>query len=232
MEKVTTILFVRHGQTEWNANGRWQGHADVPLNETGRTQAAALAQRLAAQTEWQIDALVASDLARASETAVIIGNAIGHTPIFTPQWRERDMGGFSGLTRPEILVKFPGLLEDEHSGFGLTPPNGEGGDAFWDRGKQAVNGVVAQHTGKTVLVVSHGGLLYATVARLLGMGQEHFGNLRFGNTSLSVMLIDDHHARLHLLNDMNHLKEPDLTGFENLSDLAEAYERQLSRLNK
>lgn len=227
---VTTLLFVRHGQTEWNANGRWQGHADVPLNETGRGQAAAIAQRLARQTEWKIDALYASDLERAAETAVIIGNAIGHTPIFDPIWRERDMGGFSGLTRPEIVSKYPGLLEDERSGFGLTPPNGEAGDAFWDRGAQAIRNLVANHTGQTVLVVSHGGFLYATAARLLGMGRENFGNLRFGNTSLSVMQIDDHHARLYLLNDMNHLKEPDLTGFENLSDLMETYERQLSEI--
>ena len=206
MTEMTTVLLVRHGQTEWNANGRWQGHADVPLNETGRKQAIAIAQRLARQTEWDIDALYASDLERAAETAVIIGNAINHTPIFDPIWRERDMGGFSGLTRPQIHAKYPGLLENERSGFGLTPPNGESGDLFWDRGAKAINSVVANHIGETVLVVSHGGLLYATVARQLGMGQDHFGNLRFGNTSLSIMQIDDHHARLHLLNDMNHLK--------------------------
>ncbi len=207
MNNMTTVLLVRHGQTAWNLNGRWQGHADVPLNETGREQAAAIAQRLAKQTEWKIDALYASDLERATETAVIIGKAIGHTPIFDPIWRERDMGGFSGLTRPQILVEYPGLLEGERSGFGLTPPNGESGDAFWDRGAEAINSVVTNHAGETILVVSHGGILYATVARLLGMGQDNFGNLRFGNTSLSVMEIDDHHARLHLLNDMNHLRK-------------------------
>ena len=87
---MTTILLVRHGQTAWNANGRWQGHADVPLNETGRGQAEAIAQRLAGQMEWEISALYASDLERAAKTAVIIGNAIGHTPIFDPIWRERD----------------------------------------------------------------------------------------------------------------------------------------------
>ncbi len=209
MNNMTTVLFVRHGQTEWNLNGRWQGHADVPLNETGREQAAAIAQRLAKQTEWKIDALYASDLERAAETAVIIGKAINHTPIFDPIWRERDMGGFSGLTRPEILIKFPGLLESERYGFGLTPPNGETADHFWDRGEKAINNVASNHVGETVLVVSHGGLLYATVARLLGMTQATFGSLRFGNTSLSILHLGDrrdHYPRLHLLNDMNHLR--------------------------
>ena len=206
MTTTTTVLLVRHGQTEWNLNGRWQGHADVPLNETGRQQAKAIAQRLARQTKWEIDALYASDLERAAETAVIIGNAINHTPIFDPIWRERDMGDFSGLTRPEIVAKFPGLLDGERSGFGLTPPNGEDGDLFWDRGAQAIGDLVANHVGQTILVVSHGGFLYAIIARLLGIGQENFGNLRFGNTSLSMMQISSHRARLHLLNDMNHLR--------------------------
>jgi len=208
LTELTTVLLVRHGQTEWNANGRWQGHADVPLNETGRAQATAVARRLARQTKWDISALYASDLERAAETAVIIGNAINHTPILDPIWRERDMGGFSGLTRSEIHVKYPGLLEGERSGFGLTPPNGEAGGAFWDRGAEAINRIKANHAGETVLVVSHGGLLYATVARQLGMGQDNFGNLRFGNTSLSILQLGGHHnhyPRLHLLNDMNHL---------------------------
>lgn len=153
--------------------------------------------------------LYASDLARARETAVIIGNAIGHTPILDPIWRERDMGGFSGLTRAEIVVKYPDLLEGERNGFGLTPPHGEAGDAFWDRGAEAINKIAADHAGETVLVVSHGGLLYATVARQLGMGQGNFGNLRFGNSSLSILQLGGHHndyPRLHLLNDTNHLR--------------------------
>ncbi len=206
MDDMTTLLLVRHGQTDWNLNGRWQGHADVPLNETGRGQAAAIAQRLAAQTEWKIDALIASDLERAAETAVIIGNAIGHTPVFDPIWRERDLGGFSGLTREQIRAKYPGVLAEEKRGMGLIIPDGESADLFWDRGDKAIKHVTANHAGKTVLVVSHGGLLHVIIAGLLGMPRSNFGRLRFGNTSLSMVQIEGNHPRIYLLNDTNHLQ--------------------------
>ncbi len=206
MTEITTVLLVRHGQTECNLNGRWQGHADIPLDETGRGQAGAIARRLAEQTEWTIDAMYASDLERAKETAVIIGNAIGHTPILDPIWRERDLGDFSGLTRVQIREKYPDVLAAEKRGLGLNLPDGEVEDDFWNRGAKAIANVTAKHAGKTILVVSHGGILHVTVAGLLGIPRSNFGRLRFSNTSLSILHMETEHPRLHLLNDVNHLK--------------------------
>ncbi len=206
MAETTTILLVRHGQTEWNSHGRWQGHADVPLDQTGREQAVAIAQRLARQTEWAIDTIISSDLHRAKETASTIGKAINRPLILDPIWRERDMGDFSGLTREQIRTAYPGVLEAERKVLGLIIPNGETGNHFWNRGAEAIAKVTREHAGKTVLVVSHGGILHVTVAGLLGMPRKHFGRLRFGNTSLSVMTFGEDQPRLHLLNDTSHLQ--------------------------
>src|SRR5829696_1601221 len=95
---VTRLLLVRHAQSEWNADGRWQGWADPPLSGLGRRQSATAADALG----WP-DAIVASDLERARETAAIIAAAGGPGAFeVEPALRERDLGDFTGLTRAEI----------------------------------------------------------------------------------------------------------------------------------
>src|SRR5436305_2326484 len=102
---VTTILLARHGETEWNREGRWQGWADPPLNDAGRAQARTLAEEL---RTIPFDAVYASDLRRARETAVIVA-APHAVPVLTDAGlREIDVGSWSGLTRSEIAKRFPG----------------------------------------------------------------------------------------------------------------------------
>lgn len=100
----TRILLVRHGETDWNAAGRIQGHSDTPLNAAGRLQARRAAQRLAREP---IRALYSSDLARAFETATIIGVPLGLTVVVSPQLRERRYGEWEGLTSAEIQAHYP-----------------------------------------------------------------------------------------------------------------------------
>ena len=89
----TTIILIRHGLTDWNEEGRWQGNEDIPLNTTGIAQAQALGRRLAS---WPIESLYSSDLRRAAQTAAILGEAVDLQPIHDPSWRERDVGAFQG----------------------------------------------------------------------------------------------------------------------------------------
>lgn len=104
---MTRVLLVRHGQSEWNADGRWQGQADPPLTDLGRHQAKHAARNLGV-----VDAIVASDLQRASETALIIAGELGVGPlVLEPDLRERDAGEWSGLTRVEIDRAWPGYLD-------------------------------------------------------------------------------------------------------------------------
>jgi broad specificity phosphatase PhoE len=143
---MTTILLARHGETDWNREGRWQGWADPPLNETGREQARALAQELRATP---FDAAYASDLRRASETAEIVAAPHGVPVVLDPDLREIDIGSWSGLTRAEIAERFPDGRR----------PDGETHAQQAARVRAAVVGIARAHPGGRVLVVGHGGTI-------------------------------------------------------------------------
>lgn len=155
---ATRILLVRHGQSEWNAVGRWQGQADPPLSDQGRLQA-----REAARAIGAVDAVWASDLQRAVETATIIADHVGVGPVvIDTDLRERDAGEFSGLTRAEIEERFPGYLAAHR-----RPPSWEPDDVLLARATAALGRIAAAVPGGDVLVVSHGGLVYTV--------EEHLG---------------------------------------------------------
>ena len=101
---MTTVHLARHGESDWNAAGRWQGHADRPLTDLGRRQAAELAERLA---DVRLDAVYSSDLRRARETAEPVAERQGLEVRALPALREVDVGGWSGLSRPEVARRFP-----------------------------------------------------------------------------------------------------------------------------
>jgi broad specificity phosphatase PhoE len=148
---VTTILLVRHGETDWNLDRRLQGHSDQPLNATGREQARGLAEELAGE---ELDAVYSSDLSRASETARIIAEARGLEVTALPELRERHFGTWEGLTDDEIGQRFPeaakGILGD-----------GETREEMDRRVVGVLQRIAAEHPDGTVLVISHGGPLRA-----------------------------------------------------------------------
>lgn len=153
------MLLVRHGQSEWNAVGRWQGQADPPLSDVGRRQARSAARSLGA-----VDAVFASDLQRATETAAIIAGELGVGPVVVdPDLRERDAGEWSGLTRAEIDDRYPGYL-GAAPGFGpgheRRPPGWEADDSVRERALRALRRIAAAVGGGDVLAVTHGGLIY------------------------------------------------------------------------
>lgn len=148
---MTTILFARHGETDWNLERRVQGHADRPLNETGRTQAEALADDLAGTT---LDAVYSSDLGRALETARIVGRRLGLPVTALPALRERHFGTWEGLTDSEVLARFPQAREGPWG-------DGETTDEMSERVLGALRRIATEHPGGTVLVVGHVGPLRA-----------------------------------------------------------------------
>jgi broad specificity phosphatase PhoE len=148
---TTTILLARHGETEWNREGRFQGHADPPLNETGCAQARALADQLAATP---IDAVYSSDLRRARQTAEVVAARHGVSVTTARGLREIDVGSWSGLTRAEIEQRFPGAADHD----------GETREAHLARVVATVDRIAHDHPGERLLVVSHGGSLRALEA--------------------------------------------------------------------
>jgi broad specificity phosphatase PhoE len=155
---MTTLLLVRHGETDWNAEGKLQGHTDRPLNDYGRRQARALADRLAGEP---IDAVYASDLSRARETAEIVGAAFGLGVAVDPDLREKNWGSWEGLTSDERLhVEFEGESTEEHR----------------ERMLRAVERIVERHPGERVVVVTHGGSLRRLQAAVAGFAQPVIDN--------------------------------------------------------
>ena len=143
---MATILLARHGETDWNREGRWQGWADPPLNETGREQARALAEEL---RHTPFDAVYSSDLRRAHETAEIVAAPHRVAVVVDSGLREIDVGSWSGLTRAEITARFPDGKR----------PDGETHEQQATRVRAAVTRIARTHPGGRVLVVGHGGTI-------------------------------------------------------------------------
>jgi broad specificity phosphatase PhoE len=148
---VTTLLLARHGETDWNRDGRFQGHADPMLNELGRQQAQKLGLELRGE---QIDAIWSSDLGRAKQTAFYIASHFGMPVRLSGELREMDVGSWSGLTREEIAERWPAEYAAWHE-TGRGWPDGEDFDAMQARVVDAVLGIAAAHPGQQVLVVTH-----------------------------------------------------------------------------
>jgi probable phosphoglycerate mutase len=162
---ATRIVLARHGETDWNRDGRFQGHADPPLNDAGRAQAAALAEQLAGDG---IAAVHTSDLRRAAETAVIVATRLEVPLSVHAGLREIDVGEFQGLTREEIDTRWPharALFEER--GYGWR--TGETLDELTARVVRAVREIAAAHAGERVLAVGHGGTIRATLAHADGL---------------------------------------------------------------
>lgn len=198
-----TILLMRHGQTDWNQAGRWQGHADIPLNETGQAQAEALCQRL---KSWPIETIYTSDLQRCVQTAVPLADSLGLEPVRTRLWRERDVGDFSGMTGAQAREQYPDIWAKAARGM-IDPPNGEPFTEVLSRAWQAFEAVTAAHSAGMVAVVTHGGLLHALLGQVMGIDPALYGRFSMrGNTGLSIVEVNDRGPVVTRLNDTSHLE--------------------------
>jgi broad specificity phosphatase PhoE len=201
---TTHLIFIRHARSTWNDAGRWQGQADPPLSETGQSEARVLADRLAG---WTINAIYASDLIRARSTATVVGERLGLQPVIDPIWRERGIGAFEGLTSEEIKAQFPEAWVNLHKGPMVGVPGAETIESVLDRSRTGCRTLIEQHQNQAVAVISHGGMILATLVHLLELVPEGFGRLvGGGHTAISQVAIIDGHARLMRLNDSAHLE--------------------------
>ncbi len=170
---MARLLLARHGQSTWNADGRWQGRADPPLSELGERQAADVVVVLhgRAAKRRSVDRIWASSLRRARSTAEIIGAGLGLDVAVDHRLQEVDAGEWTGLTRAQIEVEWPGYLADHR-----RPPGFETHEHLVARALEAVHEIAAAVGDETVLVVTHGGLIGA-VERHLEAAWERTPNL-------------------------------------------------------
>ena len=179
----TRVLCIRHGETDWNAAGRWQGNAPVPLNEIGRAQSVALGRYLASNG-LRLAALYSSDLLRSWQTAQAIAEALGLPVQPEPRLREIDLGDWQGLTREEVLTwdaeRYAAYRADWRN---VPAPNGESRAALRARARAAFDDITSRHAGQTVGLVTHGGTLGMLLESLFGDVQRP----SLTNTSITLV---------------------------------------------
>lgn len=202
------LVLVRHAESIWNAEDRWQGQTDVPLSAKGREEATRVGERL---RDAGFDAIVCSDLSRARETAEAIVAARAKNEALTTHrgLREMDLGAWCGLPHAEVLTRFPDELRALQTGEDLAiGGHGESLSRFEDRVHVALGEVLADHASATrILVVTHGGCIRSVLMRLLGLRGRKRPLEGAGNTSITTLRVEGGAIRaLRSYNDARHLR--------------------------
>lgn len=179
------ILLIRHGQTDWNVEGRWQGQLEVPLNDIGLQQAQALADHLPGR---EISAVYSSDLSRAHVTATRVAEAYRLTVKLDKRWRELHLGVLQGLLTNEINSQYAEVALGMRENYLDYPiPQGETRRAMQDRAYEAYLDIIANEAGPEIAVVSHGGTIRALLMKLFG---DNVLQKSVRNTSISTIETD------------------------------------------
>ena len=168
------VIFVRHGQTDFNIGGRVQGVIDIELNEAGRAQAASMGPLVAA---LQPDVIVSSDLSRAMDTALEISIHVGLEVVADPRIRERNFGAFEGMTRDEMLAQHPKWYRDWRSSGDCAQAQVESREDVGERFAEAAKEVVSTGPG-TYVFVSHGSAITQGITHMLGIAPGSWSGLR------------------------------------------------------
>jgi alpha-ribazole phosphatase len=199
------LFLTRHGQTDWNIAGRYQGQSDTPLNETGLRQAEQIAKRLSSET---IHAIYSSDLSRAANTAQSIADFHSLEVKKDSRWRELSFGDWEGLTYQEMSAHSPDLFEAwMKDSLTVSTPNGETLAQLAERAKAAFDEIKNNHKDQTVLVVAHSGSLQSLLAVTFGVDLNRYWQFRISQASLSEMNVYEDSVVLNLLNDISHFQE-------------------------
>lgn len=200
----TRVIVVRHGQTLWNLERRFQGHQDSPLTPKGVAQAAALAKRLSRRS---FSSLYSSDLGRARHTAQMIADATGHAVIADPRLRERSLGAFQGLKSEEIRTAYPDEYERYRAReLDYVVPGGESLRQQIERNMSCLEDLARRHSGETIVVVTHGGVLNVVLRQTLSIPLEAPRRFEFLNSSLNLFVFVDGYWTLQTWGDVGHLE--------------------------
>jgi len=199
------ILLLRHAETDWNRERRFQGWRDVPLSATGREQAESAARLLAAT---RIEAVWSSPLARARDTAAIIAAPHRLAVQESDAFREMGFGEWEGLTRDEVRERFP----DAHRAWAETPheaawPGAEPLALVRARALAGLEALRAAHTGQTICLVSHGITGRLLILEALGLGPDRLWSFQLSSTGISELEFRDDWTTLHRMNSLIHLAD-------------------------
>jgi probable phosphoglycerate mutase len=216
---MTTLIIVRHAETEANVSQIWQGSLDAPLTERGRLQVEATARHFAEYVQQNaVDAFYVSPLPRAQSTAAGIAEAIGLQPTIEPHLSEFNLGEWEGRTFAD--------LRDTEDLWGkwavdprFAPPNGESPYTFRARAVAVMDEIAARHPGHTVLVVTHGGLIANVLAGWLDSEPDAWRKWEAHNCAITTIERNEEGWTALSVNDISHLpaetvKQPDYSIYE------------------
>jgi broad specificity phosphatase PhoE len=199
------ILLIRHGETDWNAEERWQGFAPTELNALGHEQAKALADYL---VQRPIAAIYSSDLPRTWQTALPLARALGLEPQPDPRWREINLGVFQGLTHAEMEQQYPDeVIARKADLWGYAYPQGESRRDLGNRARAAWEYVVTNTNGQEAAIISHGGTIRTLLWILFGEEDEKL-HMPIPNTSITTIDVKAGRYMLHAVGETPHLANP------------------------
>lgn len=200
----TTVILVRHGETFYNAQKRWQGILDIELNENGLKQAKLLAKSL---KDYPVDVFISSPLKRAYVTTETVAKAQGKTIAYTDdRLKEINFGDFAGLTPEERMEKFPTETKLwAKNPWLVTFPNGENLRDLQYRARNALEDAVAKYPGKTIFIGAHSHVNSVIICSVLGLDPQHFSQIVQNNTCVNVLRYEDGVWQVVTMNSIAHL---------------------------
>lgn len=200
------VIVVRHGETEWNLEGRWQGHEDSPLTPNGHFQAQAAAKVISG---FHPKRLYSSDLGRALQTSQYIARETGLEIQQEPSLRERKLGIFQGLTTQQMKASYPDIYEEfRNAGAGYRVPEGESIQDRFDRSIAGFNKLARNLNGESVVIVTHGGVLDGLFRYVIGLPLTAPRHFKIRNCSLNHFSFDGEteNWRLDTFGEIAHLR--------------------------
>jgi broad specificity phosphatase PhoE len=202
---ATRLVLVRHGVTDWNREGRFQGHLDPPLGEDGRREAALLADRLGSDALLRPERIVSSPLQRAAQTAAAIGDTIGSAVETDERLIEIGQGEWEGRTHAELELVDAERYRAWRNAAGIRqPPGGETIESALARVSDLIDSL-GEDDGGTICLVSHGGTLRVLARVLLDLADDRSWALDVDNASIGVAARAGSRWRLDRWNDTRHL---------------------------
>jgi probable phosphoglycerate mutase len=185
---ATKMIVIRHGETTWNLDGKYQGHADSPLTKRGLAQAHAVGKRM---KKLPFDVLYSSDLTRAHRTAQCIATETARDIVLDLRLRERNLGIFQGMCREEFIVKYPEIYAQYQADLlHYVIPQGESIQQCYQRCIGCFEEIAQHHAGQTVVAVTHGGILANLLKHTFQIPLESPRNFHVWNASLNIFSYD------------------------------------------
>ncbi len=203
-EEVTTVILVRHGETDYNRQGRYQGFLDIPLNENGLEQARMLAESL---KDTHIDVFIASPLQRAYITTKMVADMHGKPIAYTDaRLKEINYGDWAGAYKADLAEDYPKQYKKWiEKPWKVTMSNGEGLKDIQRRYREALDDAVERYPGKVIFIGAHSVGNAALLCELFDVGLDHYNSIRQDNTCVNVLELRDGKWRVVLMNSVTHL---------------------------